>query len=293
MFGSEKKLNRFTRFRCSTQFVSTQKLRSAKRLQHATWHALLILFSLCFLCDEALAQTSRLDRILEKGVIRIGTTGDFKPFTYLNPDSDAYEGMDIDAAQMLGAALGVSIRFVPATWSTLSDGILDDRYDIAMGGITRTLDRQMSVGLTLPYITVGKAPLVRKTDQDRFLSLESIDDPSVRIGVNPGGTNESFVRAHFSRAQIQVIEQNLDIPMAVAEGKVDVMITDNVEAVLYANADPRLHAMHPDQPYTRDDFGYMLERDDQAFANWLNLWIHRMHMDGSFDKLRSKWIGRL
>src|SRR5512136_1299262 len=43
----------------------------------------------------------RLDRIVQQGVLRVGTTGDFKPFSFLNPATNDYEGHDIDAAKML------------------------------------------------------------------------------------------------------------------------------------------------------------------------------------------------
>ncbi len=237
------------------------------------------------------AQSSRLDRILERGEIRIGTTGDYKPFTYLNPKTGNYEGMDIDAAHMLGEALGVRVQFVPTTWSNLSDNTLNDRFDLAMGGITRTLTRQKILALTDPYVTIGKSPLIRKADRNRFKSLQDIDQPLVRIGANYGGTNESFVRANIKRATIVMFEDNLDVQPAVADGEVDVMFTDNVEAVIYARQNPVLYALSPDEPLTREDLGYMTVRDDQPFINWLNLWLHQMQMKGSLDELRSKWIG--
>lgn len=252
----------------------------------------LIVSSVLLLSHDICAQGSRLDTITQVGEIRIGTTGDFKPFSYWNPDSMAFEGMDIEAALLLGRALGVTVRFVPTTWSTLKEGILQDRYDLAMGGITRTLERLKAVGMTRPYFTVGKVPLIRKADRTRFQSLQDIDRPDVRIGVNPGGTNERFVRAHMEQAVIVVIEKNLDIPDRVSSGDVDVMFTDNVEAILAARKNPILHAMHPDEPYTRDDFGYMTLRDDQPLLNWLNLWVDQMERDGSFDRLRQKWTGQ-
>ena len=68
------------------------------------------------------------------------------------------------------------------------------------------------------------------------------------------------------------------------------MLTDNVEAVLVANEDPRLFAVQPDSPLSRDELGYMLPRDDPAFLNWVNLWVHRMVLNGEFERLREKWI---
>ncbi len=237
------------------------------------------------------AQTSLLDRIQERGEIRVGTTGDYKPFTYLNPETGTYEGMDIDAAQLLGEALGVTVRFVSTTWSNLSDDTLNNRFDLAMGGITRTLKRQKDLALTDPYVTIGKSPLIRKADRERYRSLQDIDKPGVRIGANFGGTNEAYVRANIRQATIVMFENNLDVQPAVASGKVDVMFTDNVEAVIYARQNPVLYALDPDKPLTREDLGYMTVRDDQSFINFLNLWLYQMKQKGTLDELRGKWIG--
>lgn len=247
---------------------------------------------LCFVvASQAIAaEASRLDVILERGYILVGTTGDYKPFSYFNENTQKFEGHDIDAAKMLAESLGVETMFVKTTWKTLVDGILKGRYDVAMSGITRTLSRQMQVGLTDPYISVGKCPLIRKEDKSRFKTMSDIDQPDVKIGVNPGGTNEKFVNANIKQAEVVVIPKNLDIPDKIAAGEVDVMITDNVEAMLVAAKRPELFAVSPDIPFTRDDFGYMLPRDDPALLNWLNLWIHQMHEKGKFDDLKEKRI---
>ncbi len=237
-----------------------------------------------------LAPPSHLDTIIERGTINVGTTGDYRPFSYLRTDG-SFEGMDIDTAHALGEALGVEVRFVKTSWPELVAGIHQGRYDIAMSGINRTLERQKVVGLTDAYFTLGKCPLIRKSDRERFPNLEAIDRPGVKIGVNPGGTNEAFVREHIQNAVIIVIENNLAIPNAVASAKVDVMITDNVEAVLAARENELLHAVSPDAPLTHDELSYMLPRGDPAFRNWLDLWIHRMKLTGELDRIRQKWLG--
>jgi len=48
-------------------------------------------------------EVSRLDTVLEREVLRVGTTGDYKPFTYLNKETGAFEGIDIDMAKSLAA----------------------------------------------------------------------------------------------------------------------------------------------------------------------------------------------
>ncbi|MCK5070402.1 MAG: transporter substrate-binding domain-containing protein [Desulfocapsa sp.] len=252
------------------------------------------LVTTCFLvCIATVAfatEKSRLDVIMERGHILVGTTGDYKPFSYLNPETGKHEGHDIDAATMLAESMGVEVRFVPTTWKTLVAGILENKYDVAMCGITRTLSRQKQVALTAPYINVGKSPLIRKTDENKYKTLADIDKTGVKIGVNPGGTNEKFVLANIKQAEIVVIPKNLAIPDKIASGEVDVMITDNVEAMLVEGKRSELYAVSPNAPLTRDDFGYMLPRDEYSLINWMNLWVHQMHEKGDFGKLKVKWI---
>ncbi len=251
-----------------------------------------IIISLLLAAGVQAAEKSLIDKVSQQGFIRVGTTGDYKPFSYLNPETKQFEGHDIDAAKKLGEALGVEVRFVETTWKTLTQGIVEGKYDVAMCGITRNLARQKEVGLTAPYIQVGKSPLIRKKDKERFKTLEDIDQPDVKIGVNPGGTNEKFVRANIHKAKIIEVPKNLDIPGKIIAGEVDVMITDNVEAMLVAGQQPELYAVDPQTTFTKDDFGYMVPRDDQAFLNWMNLWVYQMKEKGEFLTLQEKWIGK-
>jgi len=254
-------------------------------------HGWLILAALAFGAGLAQAQSaSRLDLIAQKGVLRVGTTGDYKPFTYLNPATGEYEGHDIDAAKLLADSLGVKVQFVKTTWPTLLKGLQEDQYDLAMGGITRTLARQKAAGLTHPYLGLGKSPLVRAADKDRFRTLADIDQPGVKIGVNPGGTNQKFVDATIKKATVVVVEKNLSIPEKIVARELDVMITDNVEAMVVARQEPRLYAVDPDNTYTKDDLGYLLPRDDRPWLDYVNLWVDLARLKGDFARLQQRWI---
>ncbi|MBC2607089.1 transporter substrate-binding domain-containing protein [Pelagicoccus albus] len=235
-------------------------------------------------------ETSRLDLILERGYLTVGTTGDFKPFTYLNPKTEEYEGIDIDAAKDIAAKLGVELHIEGTTWPTLVEGILEDRYDLAVGGITRTLSRQTQVYITEPYFQTGKCPLVREADVSKLSTIADLNQPSVRVGVNPGGTNERFVRQMLPQANVTVVEDNLSIPGKVLAGEFDVMITDNVEAMIFEKKLPGLAASHPSEPFTVEDFGYLLPRGDEAWLNWLNLYVHQANQKGYYRDWEEKWL---
>ena len=145
--------------------------------------------------------------------------------------------------------------------------------------------------LSTSYFADGKTQLVRVADRGTYATLSRIDRPGVRVAVNPGGTNDTFDRARLRHAQIIVFEKNLSIPQAIADGKADVFITDGVEAILAAKSDPRLVAVDPAHPFTHDQKGYLVHRQDTSLLWALNAWEQRAKGDGTYARLREKWIG--
>jgi len=235
-------------------------------------------------------EVSRLDTVLEREVLRVGTTGDYKPFTYLNKETGAFEGIDIDMAKSLANALGVELELVHTTWKNIVTGVVEGEYDVAMGGISKKLARQKEVFFTIPYLETGKAPITLKENVDKFQTLEQIDQEGVRVIVNPGGTNESFARENLENATIVVHDDNVSIFEQIIKGKADLMMTDAVETLVQQNLHPELKAVNPDKPFTFTEFGYMLPRGDMVFKEWLDLWLHTALKTGEYQKYFDKWV---
>ena len=92
------------------------------------------------------AQADQLEDIQKSGTLRVGTTGDYNPFSYF--DCKSYSGYYIDVAQHIAEQLGVELQIVRTTWKDLITDLDNDKYDIAMGGITRKIQRQLSAEQT-------------------------------------------------------------------------------------------------------------------------------------------------
>ena len=238
----------------------------------------------------ALANGSRLDAILERHVLRVGTTGDYRPFTTLDKETSQYSGFDIDMARALAKALGVSIEFEPTTWPGLAKGLAEGEFDIAMGGVSVTLDRQKIGFFSNPYLRDGKTPIARCADQPKYETLAEIDRPGVKVIVNPGGTNERFDRANLHEADVIVYPDNLTIFDALAAGRADLMITDASETRFQAKLHPGvLCAIHPDQPFDFAEKAYWMG-PDPALKAFVDQWLHLVQQDGEFDALYAKWF---
>lgn len=244
--------------------------------------------------QEALAKekasANHLEQIISRGYLLVGTTGDFKPMSYYDTQKSAYEGFDIEASKLLADSLGVKVHYVKTTWPTLMQDTLDGKFDIAMSGITKTFARQQKADLSHGYIMFGKTALMRVADIKKYPDLNAMNQPEVRIGVNPGGTNEKFVRENLPNATIITHHQNAEIPGLVAAGQFDIMITDSMEAVRYIKDDIRLSAPLLSQPFTKSRFGIMMKRGDQTLLNYVNMWMEELELQGTFEQLENKYL---
>lgn len=252
---------------------------------------LLLGLTLVLAFSGSLVAAERLDRILETKILRVGTPGDYRPFSMLNKETGTYEGHDIELAELLAAELGVEVEFVPTTWPKLMEDYQADKFDIAVGGITRSLARMLKGDFLPPYAPNGKVALIRKADKEKFVSLEAMDVPETTVIVNPGGTNEKFVNANFRNAKIVVHEKNAEIPAMIAEGKGDVMITEVYEAVIYSRKDDRLYGAFTEKPLTKISFmGFFIQKDDSDFLRVMHYLWNDARLRGDLDKLFNTWL---
>ena len=249
-----------------------------------------LLTGLLLVCSAQAQQASRLDEIIKRGTLRVGMTGDYRPFTYLDKTSSTFTGFDVDMAQALGKALGVKVEFVQTAWPQLMKDFEADDFDIAMGGISITLDRQKKGFFSSPIMREGKTPIARCADQGKYQTLADIDKQGTRVITNPGGTNERFARANVKNAEIKVYGDNVTIFDEIAKGDADLMMTDSSETLYQQKLHPGvLCAVHPDKPFDFAEKAYWMQRD-VALKAFVDQWLHIAMQDGTFKRLYAAWF---
>jgi cyclohexadienyl dehydratase len=179
-----------------------------------------------------------LERIEASHLLRIGTTGDYAPFSA--ESRGELQGVDIELASDLARKLGAHPVFVRTSWAMLLEDLRSDRFDVAIGGISATPERAAAAAMSIPYLSGGKTIIARCRDANRFTSLSAVDRPQVRVVVNPGGTNEEYVRTHLHRARVIVAPSNTTVFDRLIAGGADVMITDDAEVELEVHRHPQL-----------------------------------------------------
>ncbi|WAC00277.1 MULTISPECIES: transporter substrate-binding domain-containing protein [Pseudomonas] len=231
---------------------------------------------------------SRLDEVLQRGTLKVCTTGDYKPYSSLRADG-SYEGIDIAMAQSLAKSLDVNIQWVPTTWKTLMPDFLGQGCDIAVGGISVSLERQRKAFFSESLGVDGKIPLVRCADVQRYQTVAQINQPQVSVIEPAGGTNEAFARAHLGQASIR-LHDNVTIFDELLSGKADVMITDASEARYQQKLKPGLCAVNPERAMQYSEKAFLLPRDDVAWKGYVDQWLHLSVANGSYDSITAQWL---
>src|SRR5499433_4506730 len=98
----------------------------------------------------------RLQKILAGGVLRVGTTMDTPVFSMRDPATGKLEGFDMDTLATLAPALGVKIEYVKMTFGSMLADLAADKFDVAMSGMGRTLERARVATFSKPYHSYGK-----------------------------------------------------------------------------------------------------------------------------------------
>ena len=159
----------------------------------------------------ATADTSADDllaKICEEGVIRVSTDPAYPPQSSLNPETNEYEGFDIDVATAIADKLGVDIEWETPKWEAITAGNWQDRWDMSVGSMTVTEERTEVLDFSPAYYYTPASIAVQE-DSD-VTTIDQLNGQT--IGVCAGCTYDFFLQG------------TLDIPGYTFEPPIDVDI---------------------------------------------------------------------
>jgi cyclohexadienyl dehydratase len=236
------------------------------------------------------AMADRLDQVLTSGVLRVGTTMDTPVFS-MKDASGQLHGFDMDALATLQKALGIRIEYVKMTFGSMLGDLAADRFDMAMSGMGRTLERARTATFSKPYMRYGKLLMIRSADREKYKALADLDKSGLTIAYNKGGLNDRFANTEFKHATPFGYPSNELATADLLAGLVDAQVQDSTAAIYLSRRNPRLAAMAPDNVFHPVYVAILMRREDRTLHDAINVWIDQIEMDGTLAKIRTKWLG--
>ncbi len=230
---------------------------------------------------------SNLQKILSKGELRVGTTGDWDPMSMKDPATNKYKGFDIDVMNELAKDMGVKVKFVPTEWKTIVSGITADRYDISTS-VTKTPKRAEVAGFTTTYYKYGTVPLVLKKNLKKFSTWNSLNNKNVTIATTLGTSQEEKAKEFFPKSQLKSVEAPARDFQEVLAGRADGNITSSTEANKLVIKYPQL-AIVPDGEKNPAFLAMMVAKNDKVWNDYVSKWIKDKKKSGFFKSLLTKY----
>ncbi len=205
-------------------------------------------------------------------VLRIGTSGDYPPFSVERDGTRV--GFDIEVAERFAREAGLRIEWVAFRWPELAADVAADRFDVAMSGVTFTPERAGIGYLTRALATSGPCVLGSATPK--------------RVAVNRGGVLERFARQRFRDAEVRAVDRNQALPELLARAEVDAIVTDRFEIAYFRGKREAAWPEACEPPVDRKVFWVAPSRAGDLGPR-LDAWLGRNEV--AVDAARVRWLG--
>jgi cyclohexadienyl dehydratase len=230
---------------------------------------------------------SLIKEIVNSGYLKIGVTGDYAPFSYKNPNSNIYSGIDHEIGYAIAQTMGVRFIEVETSWSTLMDDFLAKKFTLGISGIAKTIEREKTAFFSKSYCTIGKTPITKIENIKKYDTLEKINNSDVKIVVNKGGTNEIFVKKNLKKAKIHMENTNNYVFDRILDNSVDLMITDSIEADYMELQNPKLKRSMPDTTFGFSEISIMMPQDNEL-KKIINNILEELKKNGKLKNIIAK-----
>jgi polar amino acid transport system substrate-binding protein len=227
----------------------------------------------------------RMKEILERGTVRIGVQGAFKPLSFPAPDG-TLQGIEVDLAKSVAEALGVKFEPVIITTANRMQFLQQGKIDLILGGMFDTAERRKIVGMIEPpYWTSGPTLLAKKG------VIKSWKDIAGKpICSKQGNLYNKQIETEF-QAKVIAFTGNTEGKEALRSGKCiawvydDIVIMADLATPEWADYEMPVGVLY-DNPWAS---AVPLEEKDKAWGVFVTGMAYNWQASGKLIELAKKW----
>ncbi len=249
----------------------------------------LIFSTAAFGADIELAKKSTVEKILKRGELRVGFESGYVPFE-MTDKTGKFIGFDMDFGRRMAKSMGVKFVPVNTAWDGIIPSLVTDKFDIIMGGMTITQERNLKINFADPYIVVGQSILLNKKHEGKVLSYKDLNDPKFILTSRMGTTGEQAIKKYIPKATYKGFESEAEAGMEVINGKADALVYDLPFCGFLYGSQGKGKTVFLNQPFTFEPLAWAINKGDPDFLNFLNNFLRQSKGDGFYEQVYNKWI---
>ena len=239
--------------------------------------------------DIELAKKSHVEKILERGELRVGFESGYVPFEMTDKKGN-FIGFDMDFGRRLAKSMGVKFVPINTAWDGIIPALMTDKFDIIMGGMTITQERNLKILFADPYIVVGQSILLNNKHEGKVLSYKDLNDPKFILTSRMGTTGEQAIKKYIPKATYKGFESEAEAGLEVINGKADALVYDLPFCGFLYGSQGRGKTIFLNEPFTYEPLAWAINKGDPDFLNYLNNFLRQSKGDGFYEQIYNKWI---
>ncbi len=244
-----------------------------------------VLASFTLAATQANAANDRFKKVLDRGKLVVGVKADYKPWGFRD-SSGKLVGMEIDMAQDVADALGVTLELVPVQSSNRMQFLQQGKIDLMIATMSDKANRRKVVGIPQPnYYTSGTNVLAKKGVVKSWSDLK---------GKPVCGKQGAFYNKQVSKkygAKIIAFVGNAEAKQALRDGKCVAWVYD--DSSIMADLASGQYDDYEMPMMTEDDnpwaLAVPLDELDGIWGNFMSGMIYNWHSSGRLVELEKKW----
>lgn len=175
---------------------------------------------------------SKLEQIKESGKLVLGTSGGYAPYEFhkMIDGKDTLTGFDIMLAEEIAKEIGVKLELVDMDFDGLLGALSADKVDLVLACMTPNEERKKNVDFSDLYYVDSNVVIVKEGNEDKVKSDDDLK--SLKVGVQRGTTQESFVVDTLQCPNATSLPKIPDLMLELQNGRIDGIVTGkNVAAI--------------------------------------------------------------
>ena len=238
------------------------------------------------------------------GTLRVATDAKYAPQSSFNVQTGQWQGFDVDVANEIASRLGVTPELQDQKWGVITAGSWNDRWDVSVGSMTDTIDREKLFYFTPAYYYTPAAISV-STDNTSITGPADLTGKTVCVGVST--TYQDYVQGTLKLGagappfDFQIHGANLQTYTTDTDALDNLALGDGVRCDAAISAQQTIQAYIDDggkvklvgDPLYYEPLSVAFDKNDpsdaQSLSEAVGNIIDDMHADGTLSALSKKW----
>jgi polar amino acid transport system substrate-binding protein len=230
-----------------------------------------------------------LETIQRRGTLTVGMST-FVPWAMRSTDGSLM-GFEIDVATKLAEDMGVAVEFVPTAWSGIIPALLAGNFDVIIGGMSITPQRNLSANFTIPYARSGQMMAANIALAGDFSSIDDYNQSSVNLVCRRGVVGCTILEQMFPRANLLQFDDDAQAFQEVLNGNAHAVISSAPKPAFWAEANPDLIELALDGAYlSRGNEGFAVRKGEHDALNFFSNWILVNQANGWLQERHDYWF---